>query len=169
MKRSERNGTVRRAAQRGAVMIEGVIVVTVITMAFGGGVFFHSLYTAKIGANRDARYNAWHLALDGCKKDFSNLFDDWGSKNPFQALISTLESAVEAAAVPGVFELEQTSGSATSKTVKAPSVVHPPKGHESFTFSTTHTLICNDKLQNTKEGVLEKFADAFKNVAGSIF
>jgi hypothetical protein len=169
MQRNPRKALIRRAAQRGAVMIEGVLVVTVITIALGGGIFFHNLYAAKIGANRDARHDAWTKALAGCPKDFSKMFDDWGSENPFEALVSTLESAVEAAAVPGVFELEQTQGSGGPRTVKAPAVVRPPQGHDSFTFSTTQTMICNDHLQGEDSGVLEKFGDAFKNVAGSIF
>jgi hypothetical protein len=169
MQGSPKKRVVRRAAQRGAVMIEGVVVVTVITMALGGGIFFHNLYAAKIGVNRDARHDVWTKALKGCPKDFSKMFDDWGSTNPFEALISTLESAVEAAAVPGIFELEQTNGSGAPRTVKAPAVVRPPQGHDSFTFSTTQTMMCNDALQGEDASVLEKFGDAFKNVAGSIF
>jgi hypothetical protein len=56
--------------QRGAIFVEAVIVTTMLTILFAGGVFFHRLYSAKIRAVREARLVAWQQAEEGCPSKF---------------------------------------------------------------------------------------------------
>lgn len=54
------------ARRRGAVMVEGLIVATVLALLLACGVFFHQLYSAKLKTMREARMEAWRTALTGC-------------------------------------------------------------------------------------------------------
>lgn len=52
--------------QRGAVLVEGLIVAVLLTVFLACGLFFHRLYSSKLATLRQARAEAWDAALAGC-------------------------------------------------------------------------------------------------------
>ena len=60
-----------RRAREGAVMVEAVISVSVLTLMFAGLVFLHRLALADIKNTQEARFQAWNKAMNGCQhQDF---------------------------------------------------------------------------------------------------
>src|SRR5688572_29527734 len=56
----------RRSRQRGAVFVESIIVVSMITLMLAAGLFLHRLYMNKFRAMSESRSAAWSGALNGC-------------------------------------------------------------------------------------------------------
>ena len=55
-----------RKSRQGAVLVEGLVVASVLTVCLAVGVFFHALYSARLSSMREARVAAWQGALSGC-------------------------------------------------------------------------------------------------------
>jgi hypothetical protein len=58
-----------RQAQRGAIFVEAVVVVSFFTLCFLGVVFFRELYLSKLRVQRVARASAMAHAMSACKAD----------------------------------------------------------------------------------------------------
>lgn len=56
-----------RGAERGAALVEAIIVVAVFIITFTGLVYFHDLYITKLKTSRLSRVATLHHAIDGCK------------------------------------------------------------------------------------------------------
>jgi hypothetical protein len=56
-----------RRGERGAALVEAIIVIAVFIIAFTGLVYFHDLYISKVKTSRLARVATLHHAIDGCK------------------------------------------------------------------------------------------------------
>jgi len=58
-----------RHAQRGAAMVEAIIVIVFFILSFTGLVYFHKLYLTKVRTTRVSRAATLHDAIIGCKGD----------------------------------------------------------------------------------------------------
>jgi len=161
MTRRDSTHQVRRN-QRGAVTIEAVMVISMLVIGFAGGVFFHALYAAKLAANRDARLAAWTGALEGCTEKLAggdSLFDLSG-KPPIDE--------VDTSSPPGFFQVGHIGATVTSAPVKMPDVLVTRGAPDTHTFTSTHQVACNDRLQDEKDGVLEKIGSAIGTLLGGV-
>jgi hypothetical protein len=60
----------RKARRRGGVaLVESLIAITMITIMFGGVVWFQRMFAAKTHALRAARLQAWTATIPGCEGD----------------------------------------------------------------------------------------------------
>lgn len=60
----------RRQRRRGGVaLVEALIAITMITLMFGGIVWFQRMFAAKTHALRVARLQAWTATIPGCEGD----------------------------------------------------------------------------------------------------
>jgi hypothetical protein len=145
-------------------MIEAVLVITVLTLAFAGGIFFHGLFAAKMKANRDARLDVWTRGLKGCSsklEDADSLLDTSGN--------ASLED-VDVESPPGFFKVGHVEKSVTSAPVKAAPVLERtatnPTG--TITFSAHHQIACNDQLQDEKASIFKKIGTAARTIIGKL-
>jgi hypothetical protein len=58
-----------RRAQRGAILVESIIVISFFTLCFLGVMYFRELYLAKMHVQRLARASAMAHAMSACKAD----------------------------------------------------------------------------------------------------
>src|SRR6478736_896491 len=72
-----------RKRTRGAVLVEGIIVATMLTLMMAGGLFLHQLYTAQMKAIGDARFAAGTQALNGCNSavDLAGIWQEAGESS----------------------------------------------------------------------------------------
>jgi len=61
-----------RARQRGAILVESLIVVSFTAFMLAVGIFFHFLYIHKLATTRQAREKAWSAASPGCQGGLTN-------------------------------------------------------------------------------------------------
>lgn len=60
---------VNRSAQRGAVFVESIVVISFFTLCFLGVLYFRELYLAKLRVQRLARASAMSHAMGACERD----------------------------------------------------------------------------------------------------
>jgi hypothetical protein len=56
----------RRRRQRGAILVEALVVTSVLITILALGVYLYGVYAAKYAALRDARLSAWTQVMAGC-------------------------------------------------------------------------------------------------------
>ncbi len=72
----------RRAAERGAVFIEAIIVVIFFIVALTGVTYFHKLYVGKLRVMRLSRAAALHYAINACQGSASGDLSAVGGLSP---------------------------------------------------------------------------------------
>ncbi|HEX4339111.1 MAG TPA: hypothetical protein VH062_24555 [Polyangiaceae bacterium] len=160
----ERTRRPLRRLERGAVMIEAVMVSMVLAIAFAGGIFFHGLFAAKMKANRDARLDVWTRAIKGCSSKLEG--ED--------TLLDPSESApleeVDLASPPGFFQVGHVDKVVTSAPVRTPSLIARTSGGGpgTFSFSAHHQIACNDQLQGEKDSIFKKIGAAARTIVGKL-
>lgn len=153
-----RTSRVRRGRARGAALVEGIIVSTMLMIFMAGGLFFHRLYAAQHNALEEARLAAWSQAMQGCASAV-DLNAVWQGAGATEAPVD-----VETDAAPGFFgALNHTSGSA-SKTASA----HAKVGGGSYTLSASDSVACNEVPQ-TGRNVASLVGAITSNVIPSFF
>jgi hypothetical protein len=141
----------RTQHQRGAIFVEAVIVVTMLTILFASAVFFHALYANQIRATRDARLAAWQPAEEGCPSNFGigQLFN----------LIAIDDCSDETCSVGGL-DTQSDDGPAWlemgAKTGEMTRTVTADEPIDGRTYSTRayNRVICNERQQNERGDVL---------------
>lgn len=160
--RSLRNSkrTCRRRGQRGAALVESVIVSAMLIIFMAGGLFLHRLYAAQHKAIEQARLAAWSQALRGCQSavDLNAVWQGTGE--------SAAPLDVDTESTPGFFgSVGHTSGSA-SETAKADA----HSGAGSYTLTATDTVACNEIAQDPKARNVESLIGYItSNVVPSMF
>lgn len=151
----------QRAKQRGAVTIEAVMVISVLMLAFAGGIFFHGLFAAKMKANRDARLDVWTRAVKGCtsKLEGGDSLFDLSGKPPLDE--------VDTSSPPGFFQVGHVNTTMSAGPVKTPGLLAKGGGQAAYTLSSHQQVACNDRIQSEKDGVLKKIGSAIGTLVGS--
>lgn len=137
--------------QRGAVFVEAVIVVTMLTILFASAVFFHALYANQIRATRDARLAAWQPAEEGCPSNFGvgQLFN-----------LIAIDSCSDETCSVGGLDTQSDDGPAWlemgAKTGEMTRTVTADEAIDGRTYSTRayNRVICNERQQNERGDVL---------------
>lgn len=120
--------------QRGAVLVEAIIVSSMLMIFMASGLFLHRLYVAQHKAIEEARLAAWSQAMQGCSGavDLNSVWQGAGA--------TEMPVDVDTDSAPGFFgAVSHTSGSA-SKTASA----HARAGGGSYTLSSSSSVACNE-------------------------
>jgi hypothetical protein len=145
--------------QRGAILVEAVIVSGLLMTLFAGAVFFHRMYATKIKSIREARLAAWQAAEAGCDSflglgQLANLvpFDDCLD---FSCSLGGL--GVESEQAPDWLErLGAKAGEGTNV------VVSPTRiGGQSYTMAAHNRVICNERNRSERGDILSLFGYIF--------
>jgi hypothetical protein len=148
-----------RRFARGAALVEGIVVVSLLMSLMAGGLFLHHLYLAQMKALGDARLAAWSQALQGCNSGV-NLGGIWSDAGESAAPLD-----VDTESAPSFFGVvSHTSGSAR-ETASA----HERAGGKSYTLSASDTVACNEVPQNERGDVLSLVGYISKNLIPSFF
>jgi hypothetical protein len=148
----------RRRRQRGAALVEAIIVSSMLMLFMAGGLFLHRLYVAQHKAIEQARLAAWSQAMQGCASqvDLDGVWQGAG--------LGTPSVDVETESVPGFFgSVNHTSGSA-SQTATA----HGRIGGGSYTLTSSDTVACNEVPQNGRN-VASLVRNITSNIIPSLF
>ncbi|HEY0468521.1 MAG TPA: hypothetical protein VGC79_30210 [Polyangiaceae bacterium] len=149
--------TRRRA--RGAVLVEGIIVSSMLITLMAGGLFLHRLYVAQIRALENARLAAWSQALQGCSSaiDLSAIWQEAGeSSDPLD---------VDTDSAPSFFgTVSHTSGSA-SETASADARV----SDKTYELIAKDSVACNEIPQNKRGDAISLIGYIAANVIPSFF
>jgi hypothetical protein len=163
-----------RTRQRGAVAVEGVIVVVMMVAVVSGIWFMREVYSGKLVTMQVSRAGAWKVALDGCVggeegKLYPPIHDE--SKDPNAKICkepdSCEDSSVEGLSDDGTTDpppdwFPAASGDEVSKSVSVSSDPH------SATLITMRQFSCNEKpskwLQLGSTDLLGEVADVVKKI-----
>jgi len=150
-----------RKSTRGAVLVEGIIVSSLLMTMMACGLFLHHLYVAQINALENARRAAWSESLRGC----SSGIDIIGIWHQVGVGRSSSQLEVDTEVVPGFFgSVSHTSGSAS-----ATATAHERAGGASYTLSANDTVACNEVVQNPRGDALSLVGYISANVIPSFF
>ena len=136
-----------RSRQRGSALVEALVVIPCFIVLFGGMLFIHHVIRAQQRANRDAKNEAWSLAMAGCSGG--------GNGAPQPEFASTMAGAPGSAA-----SLQNSSGNSVATATGSVSVSAlgmngpaPADGTPGgFAFSQTvtakNTVFCNNRTES---------------------
>jgi hypothetical protein len=152
-------GVASRKRMRGAVMVEGIIVATMLTLMMAGGLFLHQLYTAQMKALGDARLAAWTQALKGCNSavDLTGIWQEAGE--------SSAPVDVETDSTPSFFGAVSHNSGSSSETAKLDKVI----GTKAYKVTINDSVACNEIPQNKRGDILSLVGYIGANVVPSFF
>lgn len=148
-----------RTRARGAALVEGIVVTSMLMTLMAGGLFLHHMYLAQMKAIGDARLAAWSQALQGCNSgvDLGGIWSEAGeSSAPIDVDTDSAASFFGA--------VSHTSGSASERATADARV-----GGMSFTMKTTNSVACNEVPQNQRGDVLSLVGYITANIIPSFF
>jgi hypothetical protein len=148
-----------RRRQRGAVLVESIIVSVLLMTFLASGLFLHRLYVEQHKAIEQARLAAWSQALPGCHAavDFRSIWESTGATDA--------QLDVETDMAPAFFGgVGHTSGSA-SQEVRA----HERLGGGTYTLSATDTVACNEVAQPKGRNIKTLLGYITSNVIPNLF
>jgi hypothetical protein len=136
--------------RRAAVFVESIIVISMLTLLFGGILFFHSLYGKKIAGYTAARGAAWELALKGCNPDL-----------PFDELWRAVVKHESGNAPPleGAFMVGHEAGKQTAST-QAPTLL----GGKRYQLNSSVQFACDERPASPRGDMLDLMIYAAKNL-----
>lgn len=133
--------------QRGAIFVEAIIVCSMLMTMLAGAIFFHSMYSAKILALREARLAAWQVAEEGCASSMGvgQLF----------SLVADGDCADDNCSLGGL-DLQSDdkpswldTGAETSEITHTVSA-HARAGGRTHSMKAYNRVICNEQRQNAR-------------------
>ena len=149
----------QRRRARGAALVEGIIVASMLMTLMAGGLFLHHLYLAQLKALGDARLSAWSQALQGCNSgiDLAGVWRDAGESS------SPIDVATDS--VPGFFGSVSHNEGSASDTASA----HARAGGKSYKLTARDSVACNEIPQNERGDVISLIGYITANVVPSFF
>jgi threonine dehydrogenase-like Zn-dependent dehydrogenase len=149
----------RRRRGRGAVLVEGTIVIAMLMIMMASALFFHRLYAVKLETMRMSRAAAWSKALPGCNSavELVALWQAVGVANAASgdAFDGLNEDSND---VPRWMEVGR-QAEVKNATVTQDQII----GGQSFDLKTVNSVVCNEKGDDTRGdiiGVLKYMWDA---------
>lgn len=148
-----------RRRSRGAVLVEGAIVIAMLMIMMASALFFHRLYAMKLATMRQSRAAAWSKALPGCNSAI-------GLAALWQAV--GLTNAAAGGAFDGLNEDSNDvpmwmsvgrESDVKTETVSADKVI----GGKAFDLRTVNSVVCNEKGDDERGdiiGILEYMWEA---------
>ena len=140
--------TTRRKGQRGAALVEAVVVIPFFIIIFASMIFIGQLYGEKQRTMREAKQNVWVYAMSNCEGSMSNVSsesdgDPASQMNSQDPNVNTNPTQQFSGSSAGMAKLDQDMGTASSTVTGA---VTASKGIGGFTnkLSTTTRMQCNE-------------------------
>jgi len=148
-----------RKRTRGAALVEGIVVTTLLMTMMAGGLFLHRLYLARMKAIENARLAAWTQALQGCSSaiDLGAIWQDTGE--------SAAPLDVDTDSTPSFFgAVSHTSGSAAETATPDARV-----GDKGYRLATSDSVACNEIPQNERGDAISLIGYIGANVIPKFF
>ena len=167
----------RRRRQRGAILLESLIVCSLLVTVMICGLFFHRLYAAKLRAVREARFRVWQAAdsagCGGTPIDLRAIVEEAvaGLGRPFGVGSSSVGSGLRAGRVGGVTSAPAFIGAIAHRTQTSAATAssHPAIGGGVYRLSVSNQLACNEQVASPRGDVLSVFGFAARNVIGPVW
>ncbi|HYQ44856.1 MAG TPA: hypothetical protein VER11_22880 [Polyangiaceae bacterium] len=148
-----------RGRARGAALVEGIVVTSMLMTMMAGGLFLHHLYLAQMKAIGDARLAAWSQALKGCNAGV-DLGAIWSEAGESSAPID-----VDTDSTPSFFgAISHNSGSASESATP-----HERVGNKSYKLSVEDSVACDEIPQNQRGDVISLIGYVSGNVVPKFF
>jgi hypothetical protein len=148
-----------RKRTRGAALVEGIVVSSLLTTMMAGGLFLHRLYLAQMKAIGDARLAAWAQALKGCNSgvDLDAIWQEAGE--------SSTPIDVDTDSTPSFF------GAVSHDRGSASQGANPDKrvGDKSYELSVQDSVACDEIPQSERGDVISLIGYVSANVVPSFF
>lgn len=148
-----------RRRGRGAALVEGIVVTSMLTTMMAGGLFLHHLYLAQMKAIGDARLAAWSQALKGCNSGV-DLGAIWSEAGESSAPID-----VDTDSAPSFFGAVSHNSGSASETATPDGRV----GNESYKLTINDSVACDEVPQNQRGDVISLIGYVSANVVPSFF
>jgi len=148
-----------RSSARGAVLVEGIIVSSMLITLMAGGLFLHRLYVAQIKALENARLAAWSQALQGCSSgiDLGAIWSEAGE--------SSAPLDVDTDSAPSFFGAVSHTNGSDSETASADARV----SDKIYKLSAKVSVACNEIPQNKRGDAISLIGYIAANVIPSFF
>src|SRR6478752_8976730 len=148
-----------RGRARGAALVEGIVVTSMLMTMMAGGLFLHHLYLAQMKAIGDARLAAWSQALKGCNAgvDLGAIWSEAGE--------SSAPVDVDTDSTPSFFGAVSHDSGSSSETAKPDKVI----GTKTYKVAVTDSVACNEIPQNKRGDILSLVGYISANVVPSFF
>jgi hypothetical protein len=160
MKQQASKRAARRRQERGAVFVEAIIVCTMLILFLTAGLFLHRLYSAKLGAMREARAATWSTALGGCRHGFELDF-----ANAMRFFVAIGKPGAAAFVNPpdhiGSVAHDRASGDGA---VRAPEAL----GGKTYNLASSMQLACNEHIQSERGDLLNIVEYAVESIVPQI-
>ncbi len=124
-----------RRKGRGAIFVESIIVIAMLTLMMASALFFHGLYARKLKTMRESRAAAWEKSLPGCNSAVE-LVAVWQAVGLVDSISGLNEDSDTAPEWMSVGRQEDTK----SVTVTADKLVGG-----TYNLKTTNSIVCNEK------------------------
>lgn len=148
-----------RRHARGAALVEGIIVTSMLMTMMAGGLFLHHLYLAQMKAIADARLAAWSQALKGCNSGV-DLGAIWSEAGESSAPID-----VDTDSAPAFFgAVSHNSGSASESATP-----HERVGSKSYKMTFSDSVACDEVPQSQRGDVISLIGYVSSNVIPNFF
>lgn len=141
---------VRRNRQRGAAMVEAVVVIPFFLIIFASMIYAGHLYGSKIRTMRLAKQYAWTYAMNNCESGGGNVShqDDGSAMDDVKGVNSNADDGpshnMDKSGDQGMSKINQNMGTASS-TVNASVTAGKEIGGFTKKLSTTTKVQCNEK------------------------
>ena len=151
--------TASRRRARGAALVEGIIVASMLTTMMAGGLFLHQLYASQMKAIGDARLAAWSQALKGCNSgvDLGGIWRDAGE--------SSTPIDVDTDSTPSFFGAVSHNSGSASETATPDKLI----ATKSYKVTVNDSVACNEVAQNPRGDVLSLVGYISANLIPSFF
>ena len=167
----------RRSSQRGAILIESLIVCSLLITVMICGLFLHRLYAAKLRAVREARLRVWQAAdsagCGGTPIDLRAIAEEavTGLGTPFGAGSGSVGAGLRLGRVGGSTSAPAFLGAIAhrNQTSTASASSHPRIGGGTYRLSVSNQLACNEQVAAPRGDVLSVFGFAARNVIGPVW
>lgn len=167
----------RRSRERGAILVESMIVSTLLITSLICALFFHRLYAAKLRAIREARFLAWQSAdspaCGGASIDLPGILREavvglgrpTGTPGEFEPPTVRAGVAGSGRVAPsffgGIAQRSQTSSSSAT--------AHEALGGATYSMRAVDTVACNETPASPRGDMLSIFGFAARNVLGGVW
>jgi|SRR6478609_1158501 len=148
-----------RKHARGAALVEGIVVTSMLMTMMAGALFLHHLYLAQMKAIGDARLAAWSQALQGCNSgvDLGGIWQEAGE--------SSTPLDVDTDSTPSFFgAISHESGSASESATP-----HERVADKAYKMTINDSVACNEIPQNQRGDAISLIGYITANVVPSFF
>jgi hypothetical protein len=156
----------RRSLERGAVLIESLIVSTLLITSLICALFFHRVYVAKLRAIREARFLVWQAAnspgCGGANIDLKGILAEALSGSASALERPPVPAAGASRVAPSFFGAIAQRSQTSSNSVTAPEAL----GARAYSMRAVDTVACNETPASPRGDMLSIFGFAAKNVLG---